>query len=523
MADSYSAINDKGSKLEFTKTEVPAEDTNAYFDENDQMQELLQKRCEYNRSSSPKVEQKEAYEFSEDPKIRKLFENWDRKIDKNKDLKNDLENGQMDERKLRKAFLVNKDDVTLVKLVDKYLVSKEKPHTLLHPVMSSYEEMVDLFGDHRSIKPAAPGYWKEEVSRGRPERARLIKVGIDIPAVWRIEDALQQITADLYMTFTWQVKAKRKKIWNSQSRKFKAPVWKVRLRNGKFISNLKDYSFIDETISAGNEVDGLTTIIQRITITGNFSQNFNLHRFPFDVQKIGFLIRYWLLPYCTAEGEKRGRLIFYEDIAWQCRVKDDALKPNDEWIIRRRSGYEYDKLKFTSDLTDQKKDPKEGRRWPEIIFFFIIERKPEFMKWNVALPITMIVVFGLVGNLTAFYSDFDRTSFTAALLFTIFSIKSNVQYALSKVGYRTTLDSYILLSQAMVIGQGVVAVAFSHVTSNEVRLGEKEDLSMLSVPLIFGVAGLLFWIIITVRFWMGMTLFCCKSGDVKFPDYEETA
>jgi len=509
--------------LESTKTEVPAEDTNAYFDENDQMQELLQKRCKYPRSASPKNEQKEGYEFLEDPKIRQIFQNWDTIIDGNKALKDDLRKGKMDERKLREAFSVNVDDAKLVELVDEYLVCKEKPQALLHPVMSSYEEMVDLFGDHSSIKPAAPGYWKQEVSKGRPERARLIKVGIDIPAVWRIQDALQEITADLYMTFTWKVKAKRDEIWNSVSRKFEAPVWKVRLRNGKFISNLKDYTFIDETISAGNELNGLTTIIQRITITGSFSQNFDLHRFPFDVQKVGFLIRYWLLPYLSAEGEKRGRLIFYEDIDWQCRVKDDALKPNDEWSIRRRSGYEYDKLKFTSELTDKKKDPKAGRRWPEINFFFIIERKPEFMKWNVALPITMIVIFGLVGNLTAFYSDFDRTSFTAALLFTIISIRSNVQYALSKVGYRTTLDGYILLSLAIVITQGVAGVAFSHVTSNDVRSGEPENFKMLSLPLFFGAAGLLFWIIITVRFWMGKTLFCYDAGDYKVPDYEETA
>merc|ERR1719289_673522 len=134
----------------------------------------------------------------------------------------------------------------------------------------------------------------------------------------------------------------------------------------------------------------------------------------------------------------------------------------------------------------------------------------------------MVVVFGLLGNLTAFNSEFDRTSFTAALLFTIISIKSNVQYALSKVGYRTTLDSYILLSQAMVISQGVAGGAFSHYTTNDVRLEEEEDFSMLNVPLIFGGAGLLFWIIVTVRFWMGKTLFSCDTGDFKFPDYEET-
>jgi len=112
----------------------------------------------------------------------------------------------------------------------------------------------------------------------------------------------------------------------------------------------------------------------------------------------------------------------------------------------------------------------------------------------------MTVLFGLIGNLTATSSDFDRTSFTAALLFTIFSIKQNVQYALSKVGYRTTLDSYMLLSQAMVIIQGVVGVAVSHVD-----IDEMED---ESIPMIFGVLGGLFWMVMTYRFWTGQTLLC---------------
>jgi len=168
------------------------------------------------------------------------------------------------------------------------------------------------------------------VNKGRTESARLIMIGIDIPAVWEIEDALQEITADLYITFTWKVEAKRETIWDSKSRIFKKSVWSVRLRYGKLISNLKDSSVLDDELSCGDEENGLTTIIQRITITAKFSQQFDLRRFPFDRQKVGFQIRYWLMPYSLLEDEKRGRLIFYEDNNWQCRVKKHALKPIDE-------------------------------------------------------------------------------------------------------------------------------------------------------------------------------------------------
>merc|ERR1719320_1479242 len=495
------------------------------------MQRLLQK-CAYDtrvrtmsvqneamQAEPETVEIESAEDMNQIPKT--IYENWHKIVIENETLMIGLKKGTMDERTLRDAFEVKKEDEKTCELVDKFLLCKESPSALLMPVMSSWKEMVGLFGRAGDFTPCAPEYWQEEVIQGRSERARLIKVGIDIPAVWRIEDAKQEITADLYITFTWQVKAQRDEIWDNVSRQFLKPVWKVRLRNGKFISNLKDSTIMNEDISAGNEMDGLTTIIQRITITANFSQKFDLHRFPFDVQKVEFMIRYWLIPYRSKQnGEKRGRLIFYEDIDWECRVKEDALKPSDEWILLRRPKYKYDKLRVISDLTDEKKDPKCGRRWPEIRFFFIIARNPEFMKWNIAMPITMIVLFGLIGNLTAFYSEFDRTSFTAALLFTIFSIKSNVQYALSKVGYRTRLDGYILLSQAMVILQGVVGVVFSHTTNNEVRLEQPEDWNMFMVPLIFGGLGLIFWVIMTIRFWRGNMLFCASS-DYKTPNYDE--
>jgi len=322
------------------KTKVPPEDTNTYFDKNDRMQDLLQ-RIGKNESGTLECKQLEApfgllanqrSEKLQDPKNTEMVEKWDKIIEENEALKKDLENGKMDERKLRKEFEVESDNEEACALVDKFLVSKEKSQTLLLPVLSSHEEMLELFGgpDSSSIKPAAPSYWEAEVSKGRTERARLIKVGVDIPAVWGIEDALQEITADLYITFTWEVKAKRDQIWNSVSREFKEPVWKVRLRDGKLISNLKDSIVLSDEISCGNEKSEHTTIIQRITITANFSQNFNLRKFPFDVQKVEFLIRYWLVPYSQQGEVKKERYIFYEDTDWECRVKENALKPSDE-------------------------------------------------------------------------------------------------------------------------------------------------------------------------------------------------
>merc|ERR1719285_455329 len=457
----------------------------------------------------------------------KVLDGWNSFIDDptNEDFKRQILQGTMNESIFRAQFNIHIDEKKKCEWVDMFLLSKEvKSQKPPMPVLSSWEEMVELFGDEENPKACAPLYWKEEVSVGWGDRARLIRVGVDVPAIWEIADAEQMITADLYITFTWQVQANRNEIWDNVKRDFTVPVWKILLRKGKFITNLKKWDILDDHMSCGNEENGRTTIIQRITMTADFSQEFELNRFPFDEQTIEWTIRYWLIPYSLRnETEKiiqrRGRLIFYEDIKWNCRVKSKALKPYDEWRIIPE-GQEYDKLKFTSTVTDKSMDPKCGRVWPEIRFSFQVKRNPDFMLWNVALPITLIVYFGLFGNGTAFYNDFDRTSFTAALLFTIFSIKNNVQYALSKIGYSTTLDTYILLSQGMVILQGMFGVWFSHVATEILRNEEVEELNDYIYPLVLGISGFVIWTLITIQFCRGGSLSlsyiaqkCCGGED----------
>jgi len=476
----------------------------------------------------------------------KVLDEWNNFIydPRNEDFKRQIEQGTMNESIFRAQFDINVEEKTMCNWVDRFLLKKErKSQKPPMPVLSSWEEMVELFGDKNNPpKPGAPEYWAKEVSVGWGDRARLIRVGVDVPAIWEIADAEQMITADLYITFTWKVQAKRDEIWDSVKRDFKVPVWKILLRKGKFITNLKKWDILDDHLSCGNEDNGRTTIIQRVTMTADFSQEFELSRFPFDEQTIEWTIRYWLIPYSfrnetedkTAQNEtedttvqnetedtvkRRGRLIFYEDIKWNCRVKSKALKPSDEWSIIPK-GQVYDKLKFTSTVTDRSMDPKCGRVWPEIRFSFQVKRNPDFMLWNVALPITLIVYFGLFGNGTAFYNDFDRTSFTAALLFTIFSIKNNVQYALSKIGYSTTLDTYILLSQGMVILQGMFGVWFSHVATEILRNEEVEELNDYIYPLVLGISGFVIWTLITIQFCRGGSLSlsyiaqkCCGGED----------
>jgi len=494
------------------KIDVPAEETNMFFDKNDGMGNLLkvtqteQKTQQMIETETQEAKSKERELLGDIPK--EMLTEWNGIISESEDLKASLKQGKIDEKTLRARLGVNDEDEQACKWVDNFLMNEEPNSAVVMPILTSWKEIKELFGSGDDCKNGAPEYWQTEGNTKREERARLIKVGVDIPAIWAIEDAAQEITADLYITFTWKVAASRKAIWDRTRRDFIKPIWKIRLRSGKFINNLNVYSIMDDEISCGDEKDGQSTIIQRITMTATFSQNFDLRRFPFDTQTISFTIRYWLIPYLLKAAPKRGRLIFYEDIAWNCRVKENALKPSDEWEICRPKDYDgYDRLKFISTLTNEKLDPKNGRRWPEISFSFEIKRNPEFMKWNTAVPITMTVLFGLIGNLTAFNSDFDRTSFTAALLFTIFSIKNNVQYALSKVGYRTTLDNYILLSQAMIIVQGAVGVCFSHVSNfkaEDEELGE--DWSDYLLPGFFGILGLICWGYVTFRFWRGKTL-----------------
>jgi len=506
------------SEVYYTKGSVPSELTHPHYDDgNARFLKLLDNWNPKKTGDEIKNDQVQDVQYPETDLSdipRKELDTWNSFIndESNEVFKKDIKQGTMNESTFRAKFDIHVEEKERCKWVDRFLLKNEaKSQKPPMPVLSSWEEMVKLFGDEKNITACAPVYWKKEVSVGWGDRARLIRVGVDVPAIWEIADAEQMITADLYITFTWQVKAKRDDIWDNVKRDFKYPVWKILLRKGKFITNLKKWDILDDHLSCGNEEKGRTTIIQRVTMTADFSQEFELSRFPFDEQTIGWTIRYWLIPYSFRINEntiqRRGRLIFYEDIKWNCRVKNKALKPQDEWTIIPE-GQVYDKLKFISTVTDRSMDPKSGRVWPEISFSFKVKRNPDFMLWNVALPITLIVYFGLFGNGTAFYNDFDRTSFTAALLFTIFSIKNNVQYALSKVGYSTTLDTYILLSQGMVILQGMCGVMFSHFATDTLRNEDVEELNDYMLPLVLGICGFLIWTYITFQFWKGRSLTC---------------
>merc|ERR1719285_645016 len=139
-----------------------------------------------------------------------VLKKWDQIVSEDEYLRKGLESGTLDERILRHAFHISKEEEEKCCWVDSFLVSREQGSTFLRPAMSCWDDLLELFGMPPNLNACAPEYWEDEVNQGRGERARLIKVGIDIPAIWAIDDAEQLITADLYITFTWKVKALRK-------------------------------------------------------------------------------------------------------------------------------------------------------------------------------------------------------------------------------------------------------------------------------------------------------------------------
>jgi len=503
---------DSRSKKDFLRRcETAYDDSTVVTDKEsllcfDTLAHNLQKITEAKADVAMYVPQAEAIEdFKDIP--TSTYERWNNIISENEDLKKRLQSGNMDERTLRKAFNVDENNLVECNWVDQYLMSREYISNLVLPCLSSQEEMVDLFGDAENVKRCAPEHWKAEISKTRIERAKLIKVGVDVPAIWEIRDKKGEMVCDLYLTFTWKVKARRDEIWFSASRVFIKPVWSVGARDGKLITNLKKVFQLHDELSCGNEENGLCQIIQRINITGTFSQKFLFRRFPFDAHEMEFSWTYWLSPSINEGEETRGRLIFYEDVAWGCRVRENAMKQSDEWLLIYLPNEVRGKIKCISDLSKVQLDPKYGRRWPTFRCVFHIKRDPQFIKLNYALPITLIVVFGLIGNLTAFYSDFDRSSFTAALLFTIVTIDGNASNKLNQVGYQTTLDTYILCAQIMVVLQGVVGVIFSHIANNTIEADAADALEDYQIPMIFGALGLFCWGILTYRFWTGRELF----------------
>jgi len=420
------------------------------------------------------------------------------------------------------------DDANLVEIIiDQW--GALQPKALLGPRLSSFADIKKAMKKNNKHEPGhptclCPSYWHKELASGRKEQAQLIKVGIDVTNIWNIDSAEQCVDAHLFVNFTWEVDALKSDIWDPRAKEFiddKITLIDVKTLEGKIFQNLMKKDYYSNTLSPGSCMGGKTQITQRLQISGTFSQQFSLEKFPFDEQELEFILVDWVQPYrkplpasknakdgniSRYQYPTRGRKLFYEDPLWKCRVKKGALAPSDEWELMRwdwqKPDDTFNRLDIDFGLTDP--DPKIHRQWPKIVIKCRLHRRPEFIKWNAALPICMTVVFGLVGNLTALENDFDRTSFTAALLFTIFSIKSNVSYALSKVGYRNRLDNFIIISQFVIILLGMIGVFFSY---NLPDAGDVDEVLKYYLMLYPGFCLLAVYLLVFIQFWRGFGLF----------------
>merc|ERR1711924_201730 len=91
-------------------------------------------------------------------------------------------------------------------------------------------------------------------------------------------------------------------------------------------------------------------------------------------------------------------------------------------------------------------DEGDTRRFPTMNITCLVERRPNFVLWNVALPafIISLINFAPFGLASTKY-DHTRLSLAMGLTLTIVSLKASAHAKLPAIAYSTLIDQYVLL------------------------------------------------------------------------------
>lgn len=162
-------------------------------------------------------------------------------------------------------------------------------------------------------------------------------------------------------------------------------------------------------------------------IEGNFSAEFDLHKFPCDVQSLSFTIAF----NCANEGMTPVVLSLSDGL--DCDLERTGFTMASTWNLDPQLGVE---------LTTVGSSP--ARRFPAIRIDFTVRRRPQFFLLNVTLPVSLLSLTGLVGFSIHPLMTPERLDYGVTLTLTLVAYKFAVGSTMPEVTYLTMLDKFEL-------------------------------------------------------------------------------
>lgn len=177
--------------------------------------------------------------------------------------------------------------------------------------------------------------------------------------------------------------------------------------------------------------DGKAFIVQKFRVKGIFTENLELHEFPFDIQDLSIAVSSEL---------SEDKVDIVEDDEEISAVNVSCFVDETEWTICD--------LVYSEPRTVNKEFTENQFKNPALNVKCVAVRKAGFFMYNIILIMTMITTlsfttFGVDATLTQ-----NRLQLSFIILLTGVTFKMVTNQSLPKIPYLTHLDRYILGSMA---------------------------------------------------------------------------
>lgn len=212
------------------------------------------------------------------------------------------------------------------------------------------------------------------------------------------------------------------------------------------------------------------TVRYRIGLSATFRTSLDLHRFPFDEQRLGVRLQ-------SFEGDT-SLVVFEPD--------------------HRRLGFnrddDYAGLEILSVAASTRTTSVEGwdENFSELVFEILVRRSPTFYIWTVFVPVTLVLLL----SCTIFFVDIegfhDRVAIALACFLACVATQFAMSFNLPRISYLTPVDRLFLLAYGcMSLGVAVSVWQKTSLRNAPETLERTDRIAALAIPALYA-AGIVF-------------------------------
>lgn len=288
-----------------------------------------------------------------------------------------------------------------------------------------------------------------DIAEPLPIKAQIFIVDID-----NISTPKQSFTANVFGAFRWHDESLKYSGSNNKNVSLR-DIWNPRLQ-------IVNRQRVWNTLPEEAEINPQGDVILWQRVWGNFSQPFNLKKFPFDRQTLNIIV--------VAVGISPEKVQFVVDEEHPSGLAKTFSQP--EWYVENW------------DLKPGLYQPIETMEAaPSITMSVTIKRKSSYYLYKFIIPLLLIMGMSYTIFWLSSKESSTRVGLAATSMLTLVAYRFMISADLPKVPYLTRMDIFILYATIMVFAVLVVSAYLSVLIKNNET--KKVDLYDLIIRMIF--------------------------------------